>query len=216
MPARVAGMRIHTPGGADRGEVGEHRLVPVERRLGGTEVAVVVGDVAGLVGYPRDREVVAVVGRTAPMTCQTSSVPMTPASASQVAQPTRKNRRHAPRCDSAVPDAALSQPTASIAARRSRPATAQHAERSSAARLSVVGVGDEPGVDVDARGQARLRSHLQIGEDAGDLRFLFGGQVPVAPGMPTKSAPTPSALAQMCSSLQAPERRPAAARPRRR
>ena len=49
--------------GADRRQVGEHRLVPVEGRLGGAEVAVVVGGVAGVAGHPRDGQVVAVVRR---------------------------------------------------------------------------------------------------------------------------------------------------------
>ncbi len=34
--------------------------------------------------------------------------------------------------------------------------------------------------------------------------FFSTGSVPAAPGMPTKSAPTPPTLAQMCSTLQAP------------
>ena len=49
--------------------------------------------------------------------------------------------------------------------------------------------GDEAGVDVDPRGQPRLGGHLQVGEDPGDLGLLLGARVPVAPGMPTKSAP---------------------------
>ena len=59
----VAGSRIHTPAVLTDRHVREHRLVPVERRLGGAEEAVVVGGVAGVAGHPRDGQVVAVVGR---------------------------------------------------------------------------------------------------------------------------------------------------------
>ena len=66
MPAAVAGSRIHTPAVLIDARWASTRLIPVERRLGGAEEAVVVGGVAGLAGHPRDREVVAVVGRDRP------------------------------------------------------------------------------------------------------------------------------------------------------
>ena len=63
---RGSGQSHPHPGGADRGQLCQHRLVPVERRFGGTEVAVIVGGVAGLAGDPGDGQVVAVVGGDRP------------------------------------------------------------------------------------------------------------------------------------------------------
>ncbi len=63
MAAAVAGSRIHTPAVLIDRHVREHRLVPVERRLGRAEEAVVVGGVARIAGHPSDGQVVAVVGR---------------------------------------------------------------------------------------------------------------------------------------------------------
>src|ERR1700704_3911632 len=51
-------------GRADRRQVREHRLIPVERRLGRAEEAVVIGRIATIARHPGDGQVVAVVGRS--------------------------------------------------------------------------------------------------------------------------------------------------------
>ena len=206
MPARVAGMRIHTLAVLTAARWARHGLVPVEGRLGGAEVAEVVGGVAGVAGHSRDGEVVRRRLRTArPITCQTSSVPITPMSASQVDTSTRSKRRHARvtrRLDAVVEHGQRDD-------RGQHAHDAQHHGRHLEQRRR----RDEPGVDVDARRQARLRAHLQIREDPGDRGFLLGRQRAGGAGMPTKSAP--AGTVQMCSSRQAPAVTADAARPRR-
>ena len=92
---------------------------------------------------------------------------MTPMSASQCQSPTRQNRRHArgTRRRRAAPPVKHGQRHD----RRHHAGDAEHHH----AQLQDRRGGDEAGVDVDARRQTRLRGHLQVGEDAGDLRLLF-------------------------------------------
>ncbi len=65
-PAADAGERGGQPhphaGGADRRQLPENALIPVERRLGRAEVPVVVREIPGAGRHPRDDQVVAVVG----------------------------------------------------------------------------------------------------------------------------------------------------------
>ena len=141
------------PGGADRRQLGEHRLIPVERRLGGTEVAVVVGRVAGLAGDPRDGEVVAVVRGDRP-----DDVPQQQ------------------RADDGGIDRPVPKQPPPTAHRSARVATVQHGQchergddaedaDSHRGQLEQGRAGDEPGVDVDARRESRLRRNFQLGED---------------------------------------------------
>ncbi len=150
--------------------MGEHRLVPVERRLGGAEVAEVVGGVAGVGRYPRDGQVVAVVRRDG-----ADDVPQQQAADdADVGDP-----RGEPEPSRTVATRAAHSMTCRAGparpARRSRPPrTARRAPSPAVSAGS--GEGDEPGVDVDAGAQTRLRCHLQVGEQAGDLRLLLHGR----------------------------------------
>ena len=166
----VAGSRIHTPAVLIGREVGEHRLVPVERRLGGAEVAVVVGGVAGLAGDAGDGEVVAVVRRGgADRRATAAAPPITPRVGEPGRGPGTPERRATPRAIRRLPRRSSTASATIEATTHSTPSTIT-------AVLSGGGGGDEPGVDVDARRQARLRRHLQVGEDACDLRLLLGRQ----------------------------------------
>ena len=103
------------------------------------------------------------------MTCQSSSVPTTPASASQVARPTRQSRRRARSHAAGRPGCRSSTRQRDDRGQR-RASTPEHHHAPSSAR---VGDGDEAGVDVDARAQPGLCGHLQVGEHACDLRLLL-------------------------------------------
>jgi hypothetical protein len=139
--------------------------------------------------YPSSEEI-------APMTCQSSNVPMTPMSAIQVATPTRRKRRHA--CGTRRPDRRSSTASATIAATTEMtPSTITASLRALGVvmnRVSTPILADRPGC------AATLRS-VKMPATCG---FFSIARAPAAPGMPTKSAPTPSTSAQMCSTLQVP------------
>ena len=131
------------------------------------------------------------------MTCHSSSVPMTPISAIQVATPTRQNRRHA-RGELAEPERRSSTANAAIEA------TTQATPSTMAASLSAVGdvmKRVSTSMRADSPGCAATSRSVNTPAIWG---FFSAARVPVAPGMPTKSAPAPPTSAQMCSVLQAP------------
>ena len=130
------------------------------------------------------------------MRCQSSKVPTTPMSTTTSTGSTRQNRRHEMKSSTRLrPDvAAAAAPPIQRAQCHDRCQNADdaqhhHTEFQNGRRR------DEPSVDVDAGRQARLSGHLEVGEHPGDLGFS-ASSVPVAPGMPMKSAPTPPTLAQ--------------------
>ena len=100
------------------------------------------------------------------MTCHSSSVPITPTSASQVddADP---QEAAATRARTRRPDRVSRTASATIDASTQTHAEHHHRQLQRGRRR------DEPGVDVDAGGQPRLGGHLQVGEDARDLRLLL-------------------------------------------
>ena len=135
------------------------------------------------------------------MTCQSSRVAITAASANHVASPTR---RHDVQCGRQL--RSLSAPRL----RRSNAASARMAVRTARAptaittfliavgavmnRVSISTRADNPGWD------GTFKS-VKMPPTCG---FFSAGSIPAAPGMPTKSAPAPPASAQVCSTLQAP------------
>ena len=132
------------------------------------------------------------------MTCHSSSVPITPMSVSHVTSPARRKRRQA---RGTRRPAVLSR-TASATIEPSTQRDAEHHRGQLQRRRR----GDEAGVDVDARRQARLaRPPCRSVKMPATCGFFSGARVPAAPGIPTKSAPTCPTLAQMCRTLQVPE-----------
>ena len=146
----------------------EHRLVPVERGFRGAEVAVVVGDVAGLAGHPRHGQVVAVVGGDGP-----DHVPQQqPADDRHVGDP---GGGADPPEASPRPVDAVAGSTVQQCQRRDRDQHAQHAEAHHG-RFERGRPGDEAGVDVDPCAQPGLGDDLEVGVDAGDLWLLLDGR----------------------------------------
>ena len=130
------------------------------------------------------------------MRCQSSSVAITPASASQVASPGRRQRRQLR--GTRVPDCRSRTASATIAVTTASP------PRAITAFFSVVGATMNrvsTSMRADNPGCAGTFRSVKTPPTAG---FFSGARVPVAPGMPTKSAPATPASAQMCSTLQAP------------
>ncbi len=103
-------------------------------------------------------------------------MPTTPTSASHVDRPTRQNRRQA--IEASAESAECRRLAAPAVQHRQRHDRRQHTDDAQHhhAELQWRRRGDEPGVDVDARRQARLSGHLEVGEHAGDLRLLLRGQ----------------------------------------
>ena len=130
------------------------------------------------------------------MTCQSSRVPTTTASASQVASPTRQNRRHAPgtRLPARRSSSASATMDASVASTPSVISTVLSAVGTVMKRVSTSMRALSPGCAATFRS---VNTPATCG-------FFSIGTVPVAPGMPTKSAPTLPALAHRCSVLHAP------------
>ena len=132
----------------------------------------------------------------APTTCHSSRVPITAASTSQVAGPARSQRRHSPgsrrpwarsRTASATSDAST-QISPSVIAASFRVVGAVMKRVSMSTRAERPGCG------------GTLRS-VKIPATCG---FFSGASVPVAPGMPMKSAPDPPGPPHRCSALQPP------------
>ena len=168
--SRQRGGQTHPhAGGADGGQVGEHALIPVERRLGGAEVPVVVGDVTGLPGHPRHRQVVAVVGRG-----RADDVPeQQRADDDAVGEPRRQ--AHPPESPPPAAHPAVRRARSSIGERHDRRQRGEHAERHQR-RLERGRGRDEPRVDVDAGAEPGRGTDLELGEHAGDLRLLLDRQ----------------------------------------
>ena len=130
------------------------------------------------------------------MTCQSSSVETTPASASHKPGPPRSQARQLrsvrrPACRSSTANATIetstaSPPSASTAFLISVGATMN--------RVSTSMRADRPGC------AGTVRS-VKMPPTAG---FFSGANLPAAPGIPTKSAPATPASAQICNALQAP------------
>ncbi len=130
------------------------------------------------------------------MTCQSSSVAITPASASEVASPACSRRRQLRGVRR--PDRRSRTASATIAVSTDSP------PRASTARLSIVGETMNrvsTSMRADNPGCAGTFRSVKIPPTCG---FFSGASVPAAPGIPTKSAPATRVSAQMCSTLQAP------------
>ena len=136
------------------------------------------------------------------MMCQSSSVPTTPISASQVAHPTRQNRRHALVRDGAALDVAAggrARPVATIEAiTHTTPSTIAASLRGVGEVMNRVSMSMRPDRPVCAATSRSVKTPATCG-------FFSADRVPAAPGMPMKSAPTSPGLAQRCSVLHAPD-----------
>ncbi len=131
------------------------------------------------------------------MRCHNSRVPTTPTSASQCQSPARQNRRHAR--GTRRPERRSSTASATIEATTHKtPSAITPSFRTVGLvmnRVSTSMRADKPGCAATSRS---VKTPAICG-------FFSADSVPAAPGMPTKSAPTPPTFAQMCNVLQAPE-----------
>ena len=147
------------------------------------------------------------------MTCQSSSVAITPASAIHVAIPTRRHELHRARGRyresqaigdrqlTSVPPPRLRRSSAAIAMTAVRTARAPTAMASCLRAVGAVMNRVSMSTRADSPGWAGTFRSVKIPPTWG---FFSEGSIPEAPGMPTNSAPAAPASAQACSTLQAP------------
>ena len=129
--------------------------------------------------------------------CHSSRVPTTPMSASQVAQPTRQNRRHALGTRRALRRSSTAIATIE-AITHATPSTITASLRGVGEVMKRVSMSMRPDRPACAATFRSVKTPATCG-------FFSAERVPAAPGMPMKSAPTSPGLAHRCSVLHAPD-----------